>query len=81
MNTEWIIENLVNPHDPGLSASRTAEYCRVKRAWNLVKGHVPNWIIAPRIRAAKAETFDDLRQAVRDCGDAYERKMAQVRNK
>ena len=30
---------------------------------------------------AKAETFDDLRQAVRDCGDAYERKMAQVRNK
>lgn len=80
MNAEWY-ERVMDGYNVGVWGHPTAEYCAVKRAWSLFKDHIPNWIIAPRIRASKAETFADLRTAIQDCLDAYERKMASVRGK
>lgn len=44
-----------------------------------LKGHIPTWIIGPRIKASKAETFQELQAAMDQVFSAWDAKMEQFK--
>lgn len=43
-----------------------------------IKNMIPNWVVGPRIKASKAETFQELRSAIIAVCEAYQAKMERL---
>ena len=43
-----------------------------------LKNMIPGWIVGPRIKASKAETFQELRSVIIAVCDAYQAKLEKV---